>query len=881
MKILYFIHQFFPMHYTGTEKVLYNLASMMQRFGHKVKVLTYSFYDDAYYDHRIGDFLAKEFTYQGILVLALKHRIPSSNLDFRFQDSTLVEIARELIEIEHPDIIHVMHPMRVGEFLSAALSLNIPYVVTVTDFWLLCPKIILVNSNGVLCTGPRQGRECSFACPELKSGLVVKRLNIVYNVLYSAKQIIAPSLFVANIFKSEMPDLDISVINHGLRYNKLTVNEKKYKKGDLITFCVAGSLNHHKGVHIAVEAFKKVRSNNVALHIYGSGYPQYTKSLQDLVQNDRRIHFRGVYSENQMSAVFNEVDVIIIPSLWYETYSLILHEALSSKIPVIATDTGVMAEAIMDGVNGFTFKLGDTEQLKSILESLASDPERLNDMKNNMKTITPSIEQEAYAYHQMYRDVLMNSRPASIRRDNHAPFRKTKVLLITHEFFPESTGGVEVLTLNTAKTLRRRGYDVSIFTGYASGSDIDDKDRFDRYIYEGLPVERYKHSPERAGSQTNPFELEYNNLFFASYFKAYLKKTQPDIVHFFHLHRITASAIDVCVELGIPTVYTATDFWPICPLSQLRQVDNSPCGGPEYNAVNCIQHIVRAYQPPQIREKMEKFPRWLFLLGVFVLKWKVFRHVKFTPNILALVRRPEFMMKRLNQVNFVLVPTHLMGKLLVNHGLNKAQVHLQHFGIDIQLDNSTEKRVKGSNRKLVLGFIGALFEHKGAHLLIQAISSLPRDVAVDLNIYGNLKQCPEYGELLKKLSADDDRIKFCDTFPNNIIGAIFSELDVLVVPSIWYENTPLVIYSAQAFGCPVIATNLGGMSEVIHDGVNGLLFEQGNVKSLSEVILRLYKNRSLIADLANNAIKPKNMDGYVDELTGYYSSFLHPEDIRK
>ena len=67
------------MHYTGTEKFILNIAKMMQKAGHKIKVVTYSFYDDEFYDQTIGRLLMKEFTYKGVPVIALKHpSIPES-----------------------------------------------------------------------------------------------------------------------------------------------------------------------------------------------------------------------------------------------------------------------------------------------------------------------------------------------------------------------------------------------------------------------------------------------------------------------------------------------------------------------------------------------------------------------------------------------------------------------------------------------------------------------------------------------------------------------------------------------------------------------------------------------------------------------------------
>ena len=124
-------------------------------------------------------------------------------------------------------------------------------------------------------------------------------------------------------------------------------------------------------------------------------------------------------------------------------------------------------------------------------------------------------------------------------------------------------------------------------------------------------------------------------------------------------------------------------------------------------------------------------------------------------------------------------------------------------------------------------------------------------------------------------------IRFCGVFPNEQIGKIFAKLDVLVVPSIWYENTPLVIYSAQEAGCPVIASNLGGMAEVVEHEKNGLLFEVGNVTSLAATIERLSGDRRLLRQLAANAVEPKSISDYVNELVTIYSNVLLEQQGKK
>jgi glycosyltransferase involved in cell wall biosynthesis len=151
---------------------------------------------------------------------------------------------------------------------------------------------------------------------------------------------------------------------------------------------------------------------------------------------------------------------------------------------------------------------------------------------------------------------------------------------------------------------------------------------------------------------------------------------------------------------------------------------------------------------------------------------------------------------------------------------------------------------------------------------------------VELRIYGNTEECPAYVKELREIVRSDERVKFCGTFPNGQIGAVLASLDVLVVSSIWYENTPLVIYSAQAAGCPVIASNLGGMAEVVKHNDNGLLFTPGSSPELAECIKLLARNRERVRQLST-VTKPKSISQYVSELLQTYKEIVDQRrDVR-
>ena len=446
-----------------------------------------------------------------------------------------------------------------------------------------------------------------------------------------------------------------------------------------------------------------------------------------------------------------------------------------------------------------------------------------------------------------------------------------RVLLTTHVFLPDYSSGTEILTFSTARELQRLGYEVEICTGFPAQVGLSNSQCFDTYLYEGIQIHRFRQGSVPIDEQSNVVEAEYNDLFFARWFRNYVKQFRPAIVHFFHLKFLSASVIDVCHGMGIPMVMTPTDFWLICPNNQLRLPNNSLCKGPDRDGVNCMKHAVSNNQPPSVAWLFNHLPPRVVKAMIWCINRGAFSGSWFSPMVRALYRRAGFLRERMNKLDRVIVPTHLMEEILVANGLRPDKVVYSRFGIFPYPPETNEQDIGGKFR---IGFIGGLSEHKGTHLLISAVRRLPEIVSLELRIYGRNDLYPDYYEKLLRLADVDQRIRFCGTFPNEIIGKIFAELDVLVVPSIWYENTPLVIYSAQAAGCPVIASNLGGMAEVVEHEKNGLLFEAGDIAGLVGAIERLARDRELLRQLAANAMRPKSICDYVSELQIIYDEIL-------
>jgi glycosyltransferase involved in cell wall biosynthesis len=444
-----------------------------------------------------------------------------------------------------------------------------------------------------------------------------------------------------------------------------------------------------------------------------------------------------------------------------------------------------------------------------------------------------------------------------------------RILLTVHQFLPEHASGTEILTYSVARELRNRGHHVTIFTGYPAKSNMPDSGRFDSYEHEGVEVFRFHHAYVPMGGQRHVTEIEYKNVLAARRFYKLVSETKPEVVHFFHFGRLSASLVDVVLKFNIPAYYTPTDFWAVCPTSQLLLNGGRVCDGPTKFSGNCVRHVMLSRRGPKIRWTSKIAPDFVVDKFVQLTAEGKLPKYRMDQEVVALSRRKDYIMRRLNALNKVFVPTQLMSDVLLTNGLEREKIVHSAYGIDTSYYG--EASSEGEKGVFTIGFVGTLAPHKGCHVLLQSIRNM-ENKGIRVKVYGRKTDFPSYYQKLLEIAKGDERVEFCGTFPNSEIGKVLSGMDILVVPSLWYENTPLVIYSALAAKCPVVASDYPGMSEVVIDNHNGLIFAPGNHAELVSAIGRLYDDRKLLASLKSNCKRPKSVIEYVGELLEAYQA---------
>ena len=155
-----------------------------------------------------------------------------------------------------------------------------------------------------------------------------------------------------------------------------------------------------------VEGFRKAHRENMRLQVWGGSFNEveYEKSVKKIAERDSRIEFMGAYNFNDVENILAAIDVVIVPSIWYENAPLTITTSLAYGIPVVASDIGGMREMVNGGRNGLTFKVGDILDFSKNIDRIASDRATIDSFKKTLK-YPIRTEEEAFNTELVYKNL--------------------------------------------------------------------------------------------------------------------------------------------------------------------------------------------------------------------------------------------------------------------------------------------------------------------------------------------------------------------------------------------------------------------------------------------------------------------------------------------
>ena len=425
-----------------------------------------------------------------------------------------------------------------------------------------------------------------------------------------------------------------------------------------------------------------------------------------------------------------------------------------------------------------------------------------------------------------------------------------RIVQVVNGLPPEYLGGTETYAAVLAQELARQGHTVSVFARCAHSEQPD-------YQVETTTVEHVEITwVNNTLRKSKTFPDSYENENIAARFGAVLDRFQPDIVHFQHLVYLSTTCVREAVQRRIPVVMTLHDYWLICQRGRFLKPDLSVCPGQtDTGCAQCFHHL--------LDPKMSALHRWLKpLLGQQSWlreqgrRWYGKRAVSRSVPLAAqqqIQARMTHIRALCESVSLFLAPSRFLREQFVAFGIPPEKILFHECGLRTDAIRPAPKALipqkNGGKRPLIFGYIGVVDPVKGVHLLVEAFQTLPQ---AELRIYGGEAAYAPYPDEKRFRSrlAGSARIRCMGRYEQHELGRILAEVDVVVVPSIWYENAPLVIREAFLAHTPVITADFGGMREWVRDGVDGLLFEPRNIEDLRQKMRRFITEPDLVARLS-------------------------------
>ena len=416
-----------------------------------------------------------------------------------------------------------------------------------------------------------------------------------------------------------------------------------------------------------------------------------------------------------------------------------------------------------------------------------------------------------------------------------------KVAFVVHQYPPRFNTGTEIYAHRMALVMRRKGHDVRVFT-HEPNAKADVALRLYDEPVDDVPVTRLVFFE---GLAPNHALHDYYDVFVGKLFGEWLDRTRPDVVHVFHLMGLGLSLVEECTARGIPVFVQLMDFWFLCPTVQLLRRDGTLCEGPDTPVcVECLAPDNFGYQALRMFSKRDGFVEAARpdpdLTDV--------NHSDVGLRRAALHGRPEFIRRILERATMLVAPSRFLKGLFLKHGY--ADAHMRHIPYGVDRPPGAVRPVPvGGQGSVSFGFFGSVNPQKGLEILVSAFRQYKAE-AFRLVVRGNMQHFPKYAKRVRGFAELDPRITFLGPYGPGELAAALSSIDVLVVPSVWYENTPFVVLEAFRAGRPVIASDLGGLSEIVHDGVNGRTFRAGDPGALMNVLHDFEEHPEQLARLA-------------------------------
>ncbi len=456
-----------------------------------------------------------------------------------------------------------------------------------------------------------------------------------------------------------------------------------------------------------------------------------------------------------------------------------------------------------------------------------------------------------------------------------APLR---VLHVIHDFLPRHRAGAEIYAFDLCLELNRR----HLVTVVAAEYDLARPHGHVTWqVQDGVPVAELVNN-----GIARSFEETYRSPVITERLSRLLDVVQPDVLHVHSLLNLSFDLPALAHEREIPVVATLHDYTLVCPSGGQRvhraedhvceTIDPSRCArcfreSPFYSQIG-IGNVAEIGGVGRMVKRAARVVLQRAPGAAQAMAHVVARGAGIEVGSADIEARLGGARRVFDEVDLFVAPSRSLGDEFLRLGVSAEKLRVLDHGF-APLPQANGSTAASEQALLRIGYVGTLVWHKGVHVLIDACRALPAST-YELQIFGDPNVDPPYSADLRR-RASGLPVRFRGGFAHEIVRDAYAGLDVLVVPSLWPENSPLVIREAFMAGVPVVGARIGGIPEIVTDGENGLLYDPRSTAALTRALAKLIDDRAALDAFARRIPPVKSMEAHAREWEAIYAELVH------
>jgi len=421
--------------------------------------------------------------------------------------------------------------------------------------------------------------------------------------------------------------------------------------------------------------------------------------------------------------------------------------------------------------------------------------------------------------------------------------KQKKILIISHAHPKFSKGGGEIAAYNMYKELRKQGFDAYFLAahfnekahhGYTPFSIVNEKE----ILFYASPMDYFINS-------TNDKRATWKH------FREVLDMIEPEVIHFHHY-----------MHLGLDKIREAYKY-----------KKSNPDRDPKIILTLHEYIAICAHNGQMVKKEGDN------LLGALCYESDYVDCAKCFPDRGAndFFLRESYIKSYFDLVDHFVSPSHFLVDRYVDWGIAPEKISMLENGqvYPDKLKRGKRPLQKGE-RRAVFGYFGQINPFKGMDVLMDALDYLDKKTLKHFRLHIHGTGMEMWGEEFKgKVRSHFEKYKenvtYFGRYEAEELPEFMAEVDWVIIPSSWWENSPLVIQESFKFGKPMIASDIGGMAEKITDGKDGLHFKVRNARSLAEKLTQAISDAELYDTLYDGVSEPLSIGDSVKEHLEVYS----------